>query len=229
MLSAPAGSLLRHLQQVPDPRGAQGRRFSLAAMLATIVGAVLCGARGPTAISQWIWAQEPKVWYWLGYYRKPPKTGAFDDLLKSLDCDAFEQALRQWIADVLPDASDDALSAVSLDGKTLCGTMAAHGRAVQLLSLLDQRTGCVLSQQAVGDTNEAKAAIPLLKTLLLEGRVITGDAMFCNREICREILDSGGDYLVVVKDNQPDLKEQLTAEFRAGFSPSRRTATHRVA
>ena len=87
----------------------------------------------------------------------------------------------------------------------------------------------MLTQQAVGETNEAKAAIPLLKTLLLEGRVITGDAMFCNREICSQIIDSGGDYLVVVKDNQPDLKEQIAAEFRAGFSPSRRTAAHRIA
>ena len=226
---APAGSLLQALQQVPDPRGAQGRRFSLVAMLATIAGAVLCGARGPTAISQWIHAQEPEVWYWLGYYRRPPTAGAFDNLLKALDCEAFEEVLQQWIASVLPEASTDELSAVSMDGKTLCGTLAEHGRAVQLLSLLDQRTGCVLSQQAVGDTNEAKAAIPLLKTLLLEGRVITGDAMFCNREICSEIIDSGGDYLVVVKDNQPDLKENIAAEFRAGFSPSRRTATDRVA
>lgn len=226
---APAGSLLRALWQVPDPRGAQGRRFSLVAMLATIAGAVLCGARGPTAIAQWIGSQEPEVWYWLGYYRRPPKAGAFDKLLKALDCDAFESVLRTWIADVLPEVTEDELSAVALDGKTLCGTIAQHGRAVQLLSLLDQRTGCVLSQQSVGDTNEAKAAIPLLKTLLLEGRVITGDAMFCNREICSEIIDSGGDYLVVVKDNQPDLKEQIAAEFRAGFSPSCRRATHRVA
>ena len=198
-------------------------------MLATIVSSVLCGARGPTAISQWIRSQDPEVWYWLGYYRKPPKPGAFRDLLIALDCDALEAVLREWIASVLPEVADDDLSAVSLDGKTLCGTMSPHGRAVQLLSLLDQRSGCVLSQQAVGDTNEAKATIPFLKTLLLEGRVITGDAMFCNREICREITDSGGHYLVVVKDNQPNLKEDIAAEFRAGFSPSCRIATHRVA
>ena len=228
-MTAPAGSLLQALQQVPDPRGAQGRRFSLVAMLATIISSILCGARGPTAISQWIESQDPEVWHWLGYYRKPPKPGAFRDLLMALDCDAFEEVLRQWIDSVLPEVTDDELSAVSLDGKTLCGTMTPHGRAVQLLSLLDQRSGCVLSQQAVGDTNEAIATIPLLKTLLLEGRLITGDAMFCNRKICKEITDSGGHYLVVVKNNQPNLKEDITAEFRAGFPPSHRSATNRVA
>jgi hypothetical protein len=226
---APAGSLLQALQQVPDPRGAQGRRFSLVAMLATIAGAVLCGARGPTAIAQWIHSQDPQVWYWLGYYRRPPKVGAFHKLLMALDSDAFEAVLRKWVVSVLPALGAENLSAVSLDGKTLCGTEGGHGRAVHLLSLLDQRTGCVLSQQAIGETNEAKAAIPLLKTLLLDGRVITGDAMFCNREICSEITDSGGDYLVVVKDNQADLKEQIAAEFRAGFSPSCRSTTDRIA
>ena len=43
---------------------------------------------------------------------------------------------------------------------------------------------------------------PILKSLVLKGRVVTGDAMFTNAEICREIVDSGGDYLLVVKDNQ---------------------------
>jgi len=59
--------------------------------------------------------------------------------------------------------------------------------------------------------------------------VITGDAMFGHRENCREITDSGGDSLVVVKDNQADLKESIAAEFRAGFSSSRRSAANRVA
>ena len=51
-MTAPAGSLLQVLQQTPDLQGAEGRRFFLVAMLATIFGAVFCGARGPTAISQ---------------------------------------------------------------------------------------------------------------------------------------------------------------------------------
>jgi predicted transposase YbfD/YdcC len=56
-------------------------------------------------------------------------------------------------------------------------------------------------------TNEHKAALELLKTIVLKNCVITGDAMFCQREICQQIIDSGGDYFVVVKDNQPNLQE----------------------
>ncbi len=58
------------------------------------------------------------------------------------------------------------------------------------VSLLDQRTGCVLSQSRVeAKTNEHKGAIELLKTLVLKGRVITGDAMFCQRELCQGTRD----------------------------------------
>ena len=92
-----------------------------------------------------------------------------------------------------------------MDGKTLCNTLAAHERNVQLLSLFDQATGGVLSQQAVPTTtNEAKTAVDILKTIVLKGRLVTGDAMFCQRELCEQIVDSGGDYLSVVKDNQPE-------------------------
>jgi hypothetical protein len=190
-------------------------------MLATIVCAVLCGARGFDAIAQWIHVQQRELWYLLGYHRRPPTSGAFRYLLTKLVPDALEQVLREWI---LPHVSEltgsEQLCGVALDGKTLCGTLGEHGRSLALLSLFDQQTGCVLSQlQVPQDTNEAKAALTILRTLILKGRVITADAMFCQAEICREIVDSGGDYLIVVKDNQRELKDTLAGDFLPGFSP----------
>ena len=114
----------------------------------------------------------------------------------------------------------ESLPGVALDGKTLCGTLAAHERNVHLLSLFEQAVGGVLGQLAVDPTtNEAKAALDLLQTVVLEGRLVTGDAMFCQREVCQQVVDAGGDYLFVVKDNQPELKAAIAAEFRRGFSP----------
>lgn len=219
MNAAHAGNLLSQLQQVPDPRGAKGRRHSLQAMLATVVCAVLCGARGYEAIAQWIHLQPKELWYLLGYFRTPPTGGAFRYLLSKLDPNALEQVLRDWVA---PDAGavEDDSSCLAIDGKTLCSTLAEHGRSVQLLSLFDQQTGCVLSEMQVPpDTNEAKGALKILKTLVLKGRVITGDAMFAQPEICRAIVDSGGDYLIVVKDNQKELKEAIAGDLMPAFSP----------
>jgi hypothetical protein len=134
------------------------------------------------------------------------------------------------MAGVIQLPASNAIQPVAMDGKTLCNTLAAHERNVQLLSLLDQATGGVLSQQAVPTTtNEAKTAVDILKTIVLKGRLVTGDAMFCQRELCEQIVDSGGDYLFVVKDNQPELKAAVEADFQPGFSPRHRKAATSVA
>jgi DDE family transposase len=217
------GSLLAVLAEIPDPRERQGRRFPLVAMLAAVVCGILTGKRGYTAIAQWLKAQEPRFWHKLGFTRKPLCPNTFRDLLMALQPEQLETSLRKWMASVLGEPEPGELQAVCLDGKTLCGTLAAHERSVHLLSLLDQQTGCVLSQQAVDSkTNEHKAALEILQTLVLKGRLVTGDAMFCQRDYCQQVIDSGGDYFVVVKDNQPDLKEAIEAEFRPAFSPAGR-------
>jgi hypothetical protein len=226
---APAGGLLAFLAQIPDPRGRQGRRHPWWAMLATIVCAVLQGARGYSAIHQWIHCREAPFWHLLGYLRRPPSANTFRSLLMRISPEELEGAVRQWVEHCLAAPTEDVLEAVAIDGKTLCGSLERHARAVHLLSALDQRTGCTLSQTRVdASTNEAKAALELLHTLVLKGRVVTGDAMFCQREICEQILQQGGDYLFVVKDNQPALKEAIAAEFRPAFSPGERSGTHRV-
>lgn len=223
MNPAPAGSLLAFLSQVPDPRGRKGRRHPLSAMLAVIACSILSGLRGYSAFADWVHSFRPEVWHLLGFTRKPPSKNCFRDLLIALDAEAFEEALSCWAAETLElSPSADDLDAVSLDGKTLCGTLAPHQKAVHLLAVLDQKTDGVLRQTAVDEkTNEHKAALPLLQALLLEGRVVVADAMFCQKEVCRQIRDGGGHYFVTVKDNQPTLKREIETAFAdaKAFSP----------
>jgi hypothetical protein len=215
-----AGNLLALLAQIPDPRGRHGRRHPLAAMLAAIVCGILTGARGYRAIAQWARVQHATLGPWLGFQRRPPCANSFRNLLLALDPEVLEAVLRQWTEGVLNRPLPESLPGVALDGKTLCRTLAPHERNVHLLSLFEQAVGGVLAQQAVDPTtNEAKAALDLLKSVVLEGRLITGDAMFCQRDLCHEIVAAKGDYLIVVKDNQPELKAAIKAEFQPGFSP----------
>ena len=85
MLSAPGGSLLTFLSQVPDPRGRKGRRHSLFAMLTTVVCGVLCGNRGYSQLVEWLHELPVAVWHWMGYTRRPPQLDCFRDLLMKLD------------------------------------------------------------------------------------------------------------------------------------------------
>lgn len=224
MQSARAGSLLTHLSQVPDPRGRNGRRHPLGAMLTAVVCGILCGNRGYAALVEWLHDQTVDVWHWMGFLRKPPKKDCFRDLLMRLDPALLERAVRQWTTqDLNLSADEETLRAMSLDGKTLCGTLRGFAAAVHLLAAVDQQTGCVLSQCRVdGKTNEHKAALELLRTMVLKGSVIVGDAIFCQRDLCQEVVDSGGDYFVAVKENQPTLLQEIEHEFAAqdaAFSP----------
>lgn len=224
MESAPGGSLLTFLSQVPDPRGRKGRRHCLSAMLTAVVCGLLCGHRGYTDLVEWLHELPVAVWHWMGYTRRPPQLDCFRDLLMKLDPVVLEAAFARWAEAALGiTLGEEDLQAVSLDGKSLCGTLRPHARAVHLLAVVDQRTGGVLRQCRVDEkTNEHKSALELLRTFVQQGRVVVGDAMFCHRGVCQEILDAGGDYLVAVKENQPGLLREISTEFAAApaaFSP----------
>jgi hypothetical protein len=197
-------------------------------MLTAVASALLCGNRGYQAIVEWLHDLPVDVWHWMGYTRRPPRQDCFRDLLMKLDPAVLEAALSRWISETLGlELTDADLAAVSIDGKTLCGTLRPHVRAVHLLAAVDHKTGCVLTQCRVDQkTNEHKAALDLLKAMVLRGQVIVGDAMFCQRDLCAQIVEEGSDYFFPVKENQPTLLREITLELaadEAAFSPLRTT------
>ena len=114
-------------------------------------------------------------------------------------------------------------------GPQLLNSFDGLNKAVHLLSLVAHRSGLTVAQAEVPSggldkTNEHKAALRLLSGLVLEGRLITGDAIFCQRDLSRQVLDGGGHYLWVVKDNQPtllaDIQAALDPAADGAFSPS---------
>jgi predicted transposase YbfD/YdcC len=80
--------------------------------------------------------------------------------------------------------------------------------------------GIVLAQEPI-DSNEpadkAEAELTVAPALLARldwhGRVMTGDALFCQRNLCQQVVQAGGDYLLLVKDNQPTLREDIRLLF----------------
>jgi hypothetical protein len=147
-----------------------------------------------------------------------------------LDPAALEGAVRRWTTEGLGLSDDEeTLQAVSIDGKTLCATLRSFASAVHLLAAVDHQTGCVLSQCRVSDkTNEHKAALELLRSMVLKGSVVVGDSIFCQRGLCQEVVAAEGDFFVAVKENQPTLLRGIEHEFAAldaAFSPLRAART----
>jgi virginiamycin A acetyltransferase len=145
VFTSPRRDLREYLAQVPDPRGCKGRRHVFTAILTAVVCAILQNCRGYQAIGQWLHEKPVDFWHLLGFRRRPPTASGLRKVLSRIDVTAFEQALTHWITDVLGEsAGSDELAATPLDGKSLRGTWDRFDRAVHLLTVIDQRTKCVL-------------------------------------------------------------------------------------
>lgn len=217
MFTAPRRDLRDYLAQVPDPRGRKGKRHAFAATLTAVVCAMLQNCRGYEAVAQWL-TEQPLDFLWsLGFTRRPPTETGIRRLLSRIDVAAFEAALTRWITDVLgPSSPAMELKPTAVDGKALRGTWERFAGAVRLLTVIDTETKCVLHQRQVpGDTNEHQTALEVLQELVLTGRVITADAMFCHRDVCETIVKSGGHYVLPVKENQETLLNAISLEFQA--------------
>jgi predicted transposase YbfD/YdcC len=229
------GSLLSFLAKIPDPRSRHGRQHPLSAILGLTCCAIMCGAKSYTAIGQWAQDQDIAFMHRLGFTRTPPKMGGIRKVLMALDAMAFEDALTRWAGTFLnePVSSEQtSLDAFALDGKSARGSFDGLEKAVHLLSLMAHKSGLTLAQTPVpngGDdkTNEHKTALRLLEGLVLKGRVITGDAMFCQRDLSKQVIDQQGHFLWFVKENQPTLLHDIEMAFapsvEGDFSPSAAT------
>lgn len=214
-------TLLHLLATVPDPRRAQGRRFPLGAVLALALAAILANHHSELAIAQWGAAQPPDVLRALGFARgKAPHQTTLQRLFRALTPAPLAAACGRYFAPADRDRMARGKMGVAIDGKTLRGVLPfapPHATPVHLLTAFCHATGTVLAQQeiaAVGDKAAALNAAPaLIAQLDWHARVLTGDARYCQREWCEQVVNAGGDYLVIVKGNQPALHRAIAVLF----------------
>jgi hypothetical protein len=179
-------SLWEYFQEVPDPRSRQGRRYPLPAVLTLTAVGMLAGVRSLYALAQFGRDHGPALAEALGFDRQQtPCCTTLHYLFRKLDVRAFEAALDRW----RQQRQRSGHRAIALDGKTLRGVQGDQLPGVHLLAGFDQEAGEVLGQVAVAaKTNEHKAALELLELIPVAGQVITGDAMFCQKDLSRKIL-----------------------------------------
>lgn len=183
-------SLWEAFGEVPDPRDSQGRRHPLQAILTLAAVAMLSGARSLYAIAQFGRDRGKEFAAALGFTREvPPCCATVHYLFARLDRKAFERAIRRWTAGRVAVG----WKSVSIDGKTLRGVQGHQVPGVHLLAAYAHEARTVLDQIPVeAKTNEHKAALELLNLIPLKGKVVLGDALFCQRDLSRKIRKKGG-------------------------------------
>lgn len=227
-------SLVEAFASVPDPRSRLGRRHPLGGVLALMSVAVMCGCRSVYAALQWGRDHGQEMVRKLGLAKHGvPSDGMMSNLMRRLDVAAFEAALSRWAvawpADIGQCVAPEAVpQAIAIDGKTLRGARGHEVAGVHLLAAYAVRLGLVLKQVSAGanpeEGGEIGAARLLLEGLVLQGKVITGDAIHAQRELCGKIIKGQGDYLLAVKENQPKLHNELVDLFRSPVDPLLPTA-----
>lgn len=205
-------SLAAALAEVPDPRHARGQRYPWELLVILIAAAIASGQMHGRAIGQWVEEHAETLQMWLEWEGKRlPSEATLRRGLQEIGVQRLEERLAQWSAALM--AADDASErGDALDGKWVRGA-GAHGTPVHLLALA-RHDGLVRGQMVVpADTSEITAAPALLAGHDLHGRVVTADALLTQRRLCAQIVAQGGDYLLAVKGNQPELAAEIAELF----------------
>ncbi len=209
----PSCTLYEALATLPDPRSRHGRIHPLPAVMGLVALALLMGRKSLAGIARFGRQHGTPLAHALGFRRgKTPTKSTLSRTLRRFDARQLEAALSRWIEGRI---GPTALHHLALDGKALRGSRDRDVPGQHLVAAFAPVVGAVLAQVRVdAKTNEHKAALELLGIIPLAGRVVTGDAMFCQRDLVRQVVDSGGDYVLVAKDNQP----ALVIDIEGGFA-----------
>jgi predicted transposase YbfD/YdcC len=192
---------------LPDPRReTRNKLHKLEDILMITLCAVLGGYEDWVSIEDFGYANEA----WLrGFLELPngiPSHDTLSDVIGRIDGAAFAEAFRDWVQAGLPELAG---YQVAIDGKSLRGSRGADG-TVHVISAFATQARLVLVAKEIPDKANEITAIPgLLGQLNLAGAVVTIDAMGCQKNIAKIIVEQQADYVLALKENHPTLHDDI--------------------
>jgi predicted transposase YbfD/YdcC len=211
-------SLLCHLQSIQYPRLARRRRHHLHSILVMALCATVAGADNWVEVAQF--GQMHQKWFarLIDLPSGVPSHDTFARVFRLLDARQLERLCQQWLTQI----AGQAQGTVAIDGKSVRGSGKAGAGALHMVSAWAADMGLLLGQRKVdGKSNEITAIPELLGLLRLRGCIVTIDAMGCQREIAGQLHESGADYVLSLKANQPHRHAVVERYFEQMQSSSR--------
>lgn len=203
---------LTHFECVEDPRQEAKVTYPLDEVLLLVLCAVISGADGWTSIALYGEKKLEFLRRFLPFKDGTPSHDQLGILFSRLNMEAFQRCLITWIASL----HETLEGVVAIDGKTLRRSFdtSSNKAAIHMISAWACDQQLVLGQRKVDDKSNEITAIPeLLALLALKGAIVTIDAMGCQRKICQQIIDQGADYVIGLKGNQGNLREDAELFF----------------
>jgi len=205
--------LLDLLAEVPDPRRAQGKLYSLPHVLLFSILAIVTGCNSSRGIVTFIDVHRRRLNAAFGLtWRRAPAHTAIRYILQRLDPAAVEASFRRHAALLQAARATSGQGCIALDGKTLRGSFDnfRDRAAAQVLSAFATDTALVLAHIDIAEkSNEIPAAQKLLAELgLADGAIVTLDALHCQKKTFEVAAEANIALIVQVKDNQPTLNQK---------------------
>jgi predicted transposase YbfD/YdcC len=204
--------IAEHFQELTDPRRRKVT-YPLINVVVMALCAVISGADDFVSIANW--ANMKKDWLakFLDMSAGVPSHDRFNAILAAIKPGEFEKCLLSWIT-ALHEVSEGQV--VAVDGKTLRRSFdaASSKAAIHMVSAWATANHISLGQVVTDAKSNEITAIPkLLEMLEIKGCLVTIDAMGCQRQIAQQIVDAKADYVLAVKDNQPNLWDAIHGFF----------------
>ena len=199
---------------IRDPRKQSGNyRYKLLDVLVIIILGVINGAEGWKEIYTYALCKEEWLRSILDLRRGIPKPDVYRRVLAAMEPEMLENAYRTWVRGYVGSCSQ---KQIGIDGKTVRGTNKSEWEndKLHIISAWIREDGISLGQIRTEEKSNEITAIPkLLKTLKIEGAIVTIDAMGCQKAIVETIVERKANYIIAVKDNQPTLKADIADYF----------------
>ncbi|MDQ3712449.1 MAG: ISAs1 family transposase [Acidobacteriota bacterium] len=217
-----AKPLFERVDEIKDPRIERKKLHSLKDILVIAVCATICGADNWEDIAEFGAAKREWLATFLELENGVPSHDTFRRVFILLDNIELKTLFVDWISSVVSLSKG---SLVSIDGKNLCGSkeLIKGKKALNVVSAWAAEQSVVLGQVKCQEKSNEITAIPeLLKILDIAGCIVTIDAIGCQKEIVKEIVEKEADYVISLKGNQgnlhKDIKDYLDWAERSGFT-----------
>jgi predicted transposase YbfD/YdcC len=214
-MATSAVSIRRYFGRLKDPRVRGRCRHRLLDIIAMALCGVICGCKDWQQVVAWAEKRQDWLQTFLALPEGIPSHDTFERVFELVQPEAFHACFQQWIAAL---AAGLKIRHIAVDGKTLRGSgNAARGwKPLHVVSAWATAHHLSLGEVAVTEKSNEITAIPRLLALLdISGALVTIDAMGCQKEIAQQIVAHKGDYVLTVKENQPNLFEAIHTRFVA--------------
>lgn len=211
--SSPTALIETHFSQLTEPRAKHSIKHLLLDIIVITLCATICGANDWEAVAEYGRTKEEWLKKLLALPNGIPSHDTFARLFARLNPEELQSCFRQWMQAVHQVTNGELLN---VDGKTLRGAReGGNNRSfIHMVSVWSASNRLVLGQRKVSEKSNEITAIPeLLKLLEIQGCLVSIDAMGCQTEIAKTILEQGADYVLALKANQGNMYEDVTQLF----------------